>query len=186
MKPGNHGIIATLLSICCTTLSADSGIGGLELQFVQQGTTVEASRTALNEFELNLAKQPFEIHYSAQQLGVCASTSPKVFDKARTATDTMSDFSSCLFTFKAFSMPAEGGVLTVDIDGANWLNPAHGAKKESDGYNSYLVAKFGGKEIGSLTIDQLKQPIYLAIWDDKNRNKTIDIAETVRVVLNFN
>jgi hypothetical protein len=165
---------------------AETGVGGLDVFFLQQGNLLKAERTKANHVRVALAKQPFEIRFGTQDLGVCASTQLAVFDKANKATDTMTDYTSCMFLFKAFSMSADGGELIANIDGANWLNTAHGARKGKDGRNVYSVERFTGKETGDLALAKVQQPMYLAIWDDRNKNKTIDLSEVVRVELVFN
>lgn len=164
---------------------AEMGIGGLNLNITQQGKAINAEKTDNYIFRLGLAKAPFEIHYGAQDLGVCVSTNPAVFEKANNATDTMSDFTSCLFMFKAFGMSAEGGELIVDMDGASWLNLAHGARKEQGNRYVYSVGRFTGKETGDLELTKVSQPVYLVFWDDRDKNKTIDVGEVARVKLVF-
>lgn len=180
---------STLLLITSVFLSypalAEEGIGGLDLNITQQGKTAIAEKTDNYRFRLRLAKAPFEIHYGAQQIGVCVSTQPAVFEKANNATDTMSDFTSCMFMFKAFGMSADGGELIADIDGSSWLNEAHGARKGQGNRYVYPVTRFTGKETGDLELTLITQPMYLVFWDDRDKNKTIDLKEVARVELVF-
>ncbi len=186
MKSLSHLAMASCLSMSITaTAMAANNLGGLDVTITQSGAQLTVHDTGENYQRIELQKQPFEFSYAADQIGVCASTKPAVFDKATSATDTMSDFKSCLFVFKAFGLPAEGGTLIVDIGGANWLNTSHGAKQRG-GKNTYAVSDFSGKETGNIPVTQINQPIYLAIWDDKNRNKTVDAGEVARVELKFN
>ena len=176
---------AFLLLIPSLTL-AESNIGRLGIVITQQGKPVASTKVNKHFDRLQLAKAAFQIKYKAQEIGVCVSTSASVFEKANQAVDTMSDFTSCLFTFKAFGMSKDGAELVANIDGANWLNDSHGAEKiQGEGY-SYRVEKFVGKETGDLKLTQISIPMYLVFWNDRDKNKIIDIGEVAKVELKFN
>ncbi len=164
---------------------AEEGIGGLDLYFTQKGEPLRAAKTENYYFRLRLAKAPFEIHYGAQEIGVCVSPRPAVFEKANIATDTKSDFTSCMFIYKDFVMSADGGVLIANINGSNWLNQAHGARKEQNNRYIYPVTRFTGKESSGLELNRIMRPMYLVFWDDLDKNKTIDLGEVARVELVF-
>ena len=164
---------------------AEEGIGGLNIFITQAGSTAVAKKLTNSRVRVSLSKKTFEFHYSAKQIGMCVSINPDVFEKAKIGTNIQSDYSSCMFMFKAFGMSADGGKLIVDIGGSNWLNKAHGAKKGKDGRNFYRVASFTGKETGKLEITKVTQPMYLAIWEDLDNNQIIDTGELVKVELAF-
>ena len=175
-------ILSTFLS--CPSI-AEEGIGGLNIFITQACSTAVAKKLVNSRVRVSLSKKPFEFHYSAKQIGMCVSINPDVFEKAEIGTNIQSDYSSCMFMFKAFGMSADGGKLIVDIGGSNWLNKAHGAKKGKDGRNFYRVASFTGKETGKLEITKVTQPMYLAIWEDLDNNQIIDTGELVKVELAF-
>lgn len=165
--------------------AAVEGVGNLKVLIVQQGKLVNIEKLYNNIDRVRLSKKPFEIHYSADDLGVCVSTQRTVFAKAKQGVDTVADFSSCLFLYKAFGMSADGGELIADMDGANWLNKSHGARKGKDGRFIYSVERFSGKETGNLELSKVAKPMYLLFWDDLNKNKVVDFRETARVELVF-
>lgn len=161
------------------------GIGDLSVSIQQSGNPVNAEKTTNDRYRIALSRKPFEISYHAKEIGICVSTSPDVFEKAKVNTNTDSDFSSCLFLYKAFGMSPKGGTLFADMGGGNWLNKAHGARKGKGGRNVYQVASFSGKETGDLPLTRITRPMYLAIWEDLNSNRIIDQGELARVELVF-
>ncbi len=160
-------------------------IGTLDLTIAQNGAAITAERIDGNRYRAKLARQPFELRFGAQDLGICASTKEDVFELAPTGTDSMKDFASCMNMFKAFAMDADGGSLIVDSSGANWLNAAHGTHSDTSGKTLFTVKQFTGKETGDIALSDANDPIYLMIWDDKDRDKKIGPTESLRLEIHF-
>ena len=161
---------------------SDAGIG-----IMQNGRQVGMSVESGNIHRVVLSKQPFDISYPEGVLNLCAWTDDSIFTKAKRGTDTMQDFSSCMFIYKSVAMRADASYLFLSEESGFSLNPAHGAKKLSAKRASYHVTHLEreGKDTPAIQLTDVAQTIYLVAWMDKDKNQVINDGELEHFVLEF-
>ena len=157
------------------------------ISIMQNGKQIGMRVESGNTHRVVLSKRPFDISYPEGALNLCAWTDDSIFAKAKRGTDTMQDFSSCMFIYKSVAMKADASYLFLSEGSGFSLNPAHGAKKLSAKRASYHVTHLEreGKNTPAIQLSDVKQSIYLAAWMDKNKNQVIDDGELERYVLEF-
>ena len=152
--------------------------GGKQLNMLTGGDDVIA---------LNLSTEPFDISYPGSALNLCAWTDDSIFDKAKSGTDTMQDFTSCMLVYKSMAMAANATNLYLSDGSGFSLNTSHGSTVLSEKRSTYHVTHFEheGKGNEVVKFSSLEGAVYLVAWIDKDKNKVIDDGEFERFKVEF-
>ena len=175
-------------------LVATSAVAGESRQSEKLGIGIMQGEKQLNMLTggddvigLNLSTEPFDISYPGSALNLCAWTDDSIFEKAKSGTDTMSDFTSCMFIYKSIAMAKKATNFYLSDGGGFTLNTAHGSTMLSEKRSTYHVTHFvhEGKGSEAVKFSSLDGAVYLVAWIDKDKNQVIDDGEFERFKVEF-
>jgi hypothetical protein len=159
----------------------------LKVRIAQGGQQVVMQPAGGDSLMVRLRGDSFDINFPGEVLNVCAWTDSSIFEKAAVGSDTMQDFTSCMFMYKSLAMEGNATYLYLSEEAGFSLYESHGAQRLSEKRSQFHVTHFApeGRGAADIPLAGFAGEVYVVMWIDKNRNQVVDAGEVERLVLAF-